>query len=271
MMKKMIFCCVMAAFGMGQVSAQDVDDLGIFNHLGAGIGVGTTGISIDVAAPISPYVAVRAGMGIFPTIKVKTDLDLDFDNATREAYNQTMGHYPENEVAVEGKTSMTTGHLLFDIFPFKTSSFHFTAGAYFGGSKIVKVNNRESGVLNDIYTFNSQHASTLGVDRIGVDLGDYFLEPDANGNVKANIKVNGFRPYLGVGFGRPVPMKHRVTCNFDMGVQFWGKPKVYAEGLNGETQLTESDTNGKDGGAIKTISKIAVWPVLNVRVAVRLF
>lgn len=263
-------CALMALGGVGQASAQDVDDLGIFNHVGAGLGVGTTGISIDVAAPITPYVAVRAGVGIFPTIKVKTDLDLDFDNTTRDAYNNYMGHYPDSKVSVEGKTSLTTGHLLFDIFPFKSSSFHFTAGAYFGGSKVVEVYNRESGILDDIYTFNQQ-ASTYGVDKIGVDLGDYFLEPDANGNVAAKIKVNGFRPYLGIGFGRPIPMKHRVTCNFDLGVQFWGSPKVYTEGLNGEKQLTEQDTKGDDGGAIKTISKIAVWPVLNVRVAVRLF
>ncbi len=84
------------------------------------------------------------------------------------------------------------------------------------------------------------------------------------------IKVSGFRPYLGIGFGRPVPMNHRVTCNFDMGVQFWGSPKVYTNGGNGEVQLTESNTGG-DSGFLKFISKVSVWPVLNVRVAVRLF
>ena len=69
----------MAMMSFSQLSAQEsaVDDHGIFNHLSVGVGVGLTGISIEAAAPITPYVTVRGGVNIFPQIKVKTDLDLD--------------------------------------------------------------------------------------------------------------------------------------------------------------------------------------------------
>ena len=78
-MRKVMLLLAMAMMSFSQLSAQEsaVDDHGIFNHLSVGVGVGLTGISIEAAAPITPYVTVRGGVNIFPQIKVKTDLDLD--------------------------------------------------------------------------------------------------------------------------------------------------------------------------------------------------
>ena len=45
----------------------------LFTHLGGSISVGTDGIGIDVAAPITPYVSVRAGVSFFPRIKYTKD------------------------------------------------------------------------------------------------------------------------------------------------------------------------------------------------------
>ena len=41
----------------------------VFNHVGLGLGVGTTGITIDVAAPVTKYLDIRAGMDIMPNFK----------------------------------------------------------------------------------------------------------------------------------------------------------------------------------------------------------
>ena len=269
-MKKLLVISLMMLAGVGTVSAQE--DKMIFNHLGVGLGLGTTGITIDASTTITPYVGVRAGVNIFPTIKIDTDVDLDISNSDRQLYNSITGSTLPNEVDVQGKTALTTGHLLFDVYPFpQASSFHVTAGAYFGASKIVKVYNTNCfDVLQNVYQFNHRQGAfntplLANAGKIGADLGDYFLEPDANGTVNASVKVGGVRPYLGVGFGRAVP-KNRIGYQFDLGVQFWGKPKVYLE----DHQLTESDTKGKGGGAIKTISKIAVWPVLSFRLVGRI-
>ena len=271
-MKRLLFICALAIAGIGQSYAQDMDadDLGIFNHVGAAVGFGTTGVSIDVAVPITPYFALRGGVDIFPKFEYKTDLKLDFDNTAKTAYQQMFGETLPEEIGVKGNPALGAGHVLLDIFPAKNSSFHLTVGAYFGKSDIASVwNTNCEAELAKIYQYNHDPIrEQQNLNKIGVDLGDYFLEPDANGKVDASLKVKSFRPYVGIGFGRPVPMKSRLTCNFDMGVQFWGKPEVYLQ----DKKLESGSTNDKNADNIlKTISKIQVYPVLNVRLVGRIF
>lgn len=131
----------------------------------------------------------------------------------------------------------------------------------------MKAYNKEYGVLGDLAKYNNDVEAGLypGAEKIGVELGDYLLEPDDDGNVQASIKTASFKPYLGIGFGRAVPKK-RVGFMFDLGVQFWGTPKVYCF----DKRLTDEDTNGGDGGIIKTISKIKVYPTMNFRICGRI-
>lgn len=100
----------------------------------------------------------------------------------------------------------------------------------------------------------------------GLDLGNYLLTLDSCGNVDAMLKVASFRPYLGVGFGRAVPAKPRFAFNFDMGVQFWGTPKVSLH----DHQLTESDTDSDSGEVLKYLSKAMVYPQINFRIVGRI-
>ncbi len=256
-MRKALLSLFVLFMAAGQLSAQESanENNGIFNHVSVGVGVGITGVTIEAAAPITPYVAVRGGVDIFPQVKVKTDLDLSGDIPA--AYTGA------RSFEVEGKTSLTAGHLLFDVYPFKTSSFHVTAGAYIGSSKIVMVKNTQDGVLMDVNRINE----TLPEDqKIGLDLGNYLLTPDERGNVDATLKVASVRPYLGLGFGRAVPAKHRFAFNFDMGVQFWGTPKVYLR----DHQLTKADTDSDAGEVLKALSKATVYPCLNFRIVGRI-
>ena len=256
---KRIFAMAAVAM-MTVVSAQaqelETDDLGIFNHASLSVGVGTTGITADLALPITPYVAVRGGADICP-FKYSTDLKIQYRNAVAQAA------LPET-VAVTGKLAMTSGHLLFDFFPSNQSSFHITAGAYLGSDKVAEVYNKEDGALAAVTAYNRVVPNS---QKAGYTLGDYFLTPDENGNVNGSVTVAKFRPYVGIGFGRPVPTKNRVACNFDLGVQFWGKPDVVCQGQ----KLEEEHLDGDDGGIVRTVSKLSVWPVLNLRLAVRLF
>lgn len=271
--------CAMSVWGMGQAFAQlDAADYGIFNHVGVGVGFGTTGVTIDAASVITPYVGVRAGVDIMPSFKVDTDLDLGqfgYDASVGQAASQYGVSIPGGKIDIQGKPKLTTGHLLFDVYPFpKSSSFRVTLGAYLGSSKIIEVYNREDGALRDIYNYNQRLGQysviPASAGKIGAELGDYFLEPRADGNLDAFIKVNSFRPYVGLGFGRAVP-KGRVGCQFDLGVQFWGKPKVMISGANGEEKLTEQNAGGDGGDVIKTISKISVYPNISFRIVGRIF
>ena len=239
--------------GVLNASAQE-EDKNMFNHLSAGITVGTPGIGFDVAAPIGNYVQVRAGLAFMPNIKFGTDLDVI------DTPSDFTGRIPET-VEVEAKVGFTNGKLLFDVFPFKSSSFHITAGAYFGSSAIIKAYNKEDGLLQDIADYNMAHPNT----QIGYELGDYLLTPDENGNINAEIKTAAFKPYIGLGFGRAVPKK-RIGFMFEAGIQFWGSPKLYCNGH----ELTEEDFDGDDGGLMKTLSKITVYPVINFRICGRI-
>lgn len=258
-MKKLMISCMALLSTLG-VSAQGA---GIAEHFGVGVGIGTTGVTIDASTMVTDYVGVRVGADIFPSFKLNTELDLDFAEAMSD-FKTMFPHsslLSESEIEVQGKTSLAAGHLLVDLYPFKTS-FRVTVGAYIGSSDIISVYNKEDGLLQDITDFNRGKDKK---DQIGLELGDYKLTPDDKGNVEASIRVNSFRPYLGIGFGRAVP-RNRIGCQFDLGVQFWGSPAIYLQ----DHKLTEEDMGGDDGGMIKILSKVSVYPALTLRLVGRI-
>lgn len=127
-------------------------------------------------------------------------------------------------------------------------SFYVAAGAFFGGADLVKV------------TGTSQHLR--GVD-CKVEIGDYQI-PLKDGSVEGSIRVKKFRPYLGLGWGRPVP-KRLLNFNVELGVQFHGKPHLYT--ASGEvTRGVEEDDDFQ-----KIMDKITVYPVLKFTLAGKIF
>ena len=308
-MKNLLIACFMFG-GLQTASAQEAT--WVPKNLGVGVGVGTTGIVIDASTTIHNYLGVRFGVNIMPKIKVNKDINLKTERANKQLSQLTgeinelnaklaaagmetvdLSRYPDgnlpNQMAVQGKFSNTTWHFLIDVYPFgKAHSFHATVGAYFGSSEVITLYNREEGFLKPINAYNNAYLSATdpnvrsvieqyGLTMIGADMGDYFVTPNPaqNGNVNAYAKVNGFRPYLGVGFGRAVP-KNRIGCQFDLGVQFWGKPDVFVPTYNKETgtyqdEKIDGDRAGGDAGKVlKTISKFSVYPVLNFRLVGRI-
>lgn len=45
---------------------------GVFNHLGFGAGIGTSGITIEAATPITNFVNLRASLDTVPTLPIQT-------------------------------------------------------------------------------------------------------------------------------------------------------------------------------------------------------
>lgn len=274
MRKFLVIIAALLAAGTG-VSAQDNN---LFDHLGVSVGVGSTGITLDLSTHVTDYVGIRAGVDIMPKFKYATDIDIDDSNRYQLAYDTWRQWYmlnnptstpPElrvpDEVDVEGKLNNTTGHLLVDVFPFGSKlALHFTVGAYMGPKDVVNVYTPNDEQLADIAKYNAWQTDPNLI--IGAQLGDYFLQPDANGHIDANVRVKGFRPYVGLGWGRSVPKK-RVGFSFDAGVQFWGKPEIYLQ----DEKMTESNFNGEDGGVVKTLTKIQIYPCVTFRLTGRIF
>lgn len=270
-MKKSLSVLVMCLVA-SIASAQKQD---IFNHLSAGVTVGTPGWGIDVAAPVCDYVSFRTGFTTLPSFKYGTDLDIGDLTGDQSVVGQITSNDYKSNIDVEGKLSFFNWKFLFDIYPFKKSSFHLTVGAYIGTKNLVEVYNTEPGVLSrineanqNIDAYNETPAGILSpVKNIGLELGDYLLTPDENGNADAQIRVNSFKPYVGLGFGRAVPKKHRFNVQGEFGVMFWGSPKLYSQ----DHEITKEDIDGDGGDFLNTLSKISVYPVLNLRFTYRIF
>ena len=270
-MKKTLLCLAAALLAMTSATAQT--DRRIFNHLSVGLNVGTTGIGADIAMPATKYVDIEAGFSIMPKITYSTTIHTNLSK-----YNLDLTNNPQilalNEVPIQGKLKMVNGKVLVNVYPFSRSNFHVTAGAYFGKGDIVEVYNKEEGQLSPINDANAairtanQTYPNLNQEEIGLKLGDYLLTPDANGNAKATLKTNGFKPYVGIGFGRAVPANKRIGFKFDLGALFWGTPNVID---HNDVSLMKQDWDGKDGGAFRVISKFKVYPVLNFRLCGRIF
>lgn len=109
--------------------------------------------------------------------------------------------------------------------------------------------------------------------RMGVRIGDYvsdgspyIVEPDQNSMVKAQVRANAFKPYVGFGYGgRLIKGDDRYKVSFDCGAMFWGgNPSVIT---HDGTDLANDVENirGNVGTYVKLIKAVKVFPVLNVR------
>ena len=233
---------LMLLAGTSSVSAQEKTNIfGLGNRVGIGVGLGTEGIGIDAAVPLTKYVQARVGLNIFPSVTIKTDANVAVDD------EQDI----ESEMRVKGRFSRTTLDLKFDCYPFgNSSSFFVTAGFSVGGNKLVKI----TGHSDDL------KAAIAQGKELGLEIGDYRIPVDENGDVSGGVKVKSFRPYLGLGFGRLIPKK-RFGMRFELGAQFQGTPVVYADGIDDIRKVVDQDT---DDDISKVMDYLKVYPVLKL-------
>ena len=168
---------------------------------------------------------------------------------------------------MKGTLNIFDFKVLADIYPFK-SGFHFTVGAFIGSENLFKAHNT-SMFIKDPAKYG----------KLGLVLGDYRVTTDENGYADANVVVNSFKPYVGIGFGRAIP-KRRLDFSFDFGVKFWGKPALGADTFNdwGEKEyhkfqykdLNEDDDEDLRDG-LKIAEKVICFPVLTFRLSGRIF
>ena len=239
-MRKIIRLMAFAATMLLAIPA-GAQDSQIFNHLSIGAEVGTTGWGFEAAVPLTHFVTFRTGFTTLPRFNIKTDI------------NYTT-HGTEKNVDVLGRIHMSDYKLLADIYPFKHSSFHLTGGFYAGLPNLGTAYNKEK---LEVKTGE------------GLEIGGLFIRPDENDLVKLRLQVNSFKPYVGLGFGRPISSKHKVSAAFDLGVMFWGKPKIkiYSPDEDQWVRVTKEDIDDEDfHDGVNKLEKFTVYPVLNFRI-----
>lgn len=214
----------------------------IFDHLGANLSLGTTGIGVELTTPITQWVTMRAGVAIMPNFSFSTEVDAEVDTP-----------YGIKDETVNAKIGMgrVQGDIIFNVYPApQLMALYVAAGAYFGGNNILTVKG------------HSDLAAQYGGS---VNIADNTLPFNDKGDFEGGFKLNGFRPYLGIGYGRALP-KGRLAFNIELGVQFEGQPKVYTKygKLNQLSPDAESSLND--------ITKyFKVYPVLSFKLAGRIF
>lgn len=261
-MKTAFFMLAMTVVSMSAKAQSFEGEYGFFDHLGAGVSLGTDGIGIDVASPVTDWAALRAGISFMPGLKFTKSISIN----DPDLY--------EN-VDIEAKLNIFDFKVLADIYPIKTSSFHITAGFFVGSENAINVTN-STPMIKDQQKYS----------KVGIVLGNYRVTTDQYGQINADVKVNSFKPYIGIGFGRAIPKKNRVSVSCDLGVKFWGKPGLLVKTTKpkGITSFDETlsphkftydelgpNDNQDFKDVIEIIDKIAVYPVLNIRVSGRIF
>lgn len=297
----LLFATLIAAFST--TTAQEVK---AFEHLDIGVTLGTTGVGIDVATPISEQFRVRAGFSFVPEFDVKMNFGMNGENGSdfnsmADKFAELTGLAIDDNIDMIGQPNIYNGNLLVDFFPIKNVNFHVTAGFYCGSSKIASACNTvedmatlvsasmfnniyekvEAGepIFGDVYLTPELEEKILENGRMGVHLGDrvdtgepYIMEPDENSTVKVDIFVNSFKPYLGVGYGGKLAKNNDcVRIAFDAGVMFWGgAPKMVThDGVDLVRDV--ENVGGKVGEYVSIAKAIQVYPMLNLKISFRVF
>ena len=302
-MKKFILLFATLSVAFLSTSAQKVS---AFEHLDIGVTLGTTGVGIDVATPLSEQFRVRAGFSFVPEFDVKMNFDMDGENGSNvnsvaDKFADLTGLAIDDNIDMIGQPNIFNGNLLVDFYPIKNVNFHVTAGFYVGSSRVASAcnaiedmatlvsasmynniyDNIEAGepIFGDVYLSPELEEKFLSYGRMGVHLGNrvdtgepYIMEPDENSTVKVDVFVNSFKPYLGVGYGGKLAKNNDcVRIAFDAGVMFWGgAPKVVTH--DGVDLVRDVENiGGKVGEYISIAKALQVYPVLNLKLSFRVF
>lgn len=284
-MRRILLTALICAGCLG-AKAQETETVKPFRSLSVGIEAGTTGFGLEVATKLHKNFQLRAGFVLFP-LQVNTNFDID-TGGERGSLDSYVQQYPgladelrknnlptssselDTDVDLKAKLGLINGKILVDYYPWSKSSFHITAGAYFGSSKLVKVDGYlPQQTIDVVNTANKYLADQGQSDRLSttVSVGDKDIDVnDLNGHVDAYIKTNGFKPYLGIGFGRAVP-NNRIGVQFDLGAMFHGRPKIGSS--NGD--VSEALNTEAEGDFTRIMRKVVVYPVISIKLVGKIF
>lgn len=228
----------------------------LFNHMGAGVGIGTNGISVELATPITNFIQMRAGVSVMPGITFNADADFTYEIPNPDHLTADMVTR-DGTMNLKGDLGRVQGQVIFNVYPIPKCGLFVAAGAYFGGNKLLKI----SGHSDELRQLSAASNAYKGQ----VSIGDYSIPADENGNVAGGFKVKNFRPYLGIGWGRVIPGK-LINFTTELGVQFQGKPELYSEhGQIDKSMIEDDNTFQKIQDALK------VYPTLTFRLNFRAF
>ena len=256
-MRKSIIFLLSVLFGTTTLFAQR-DGVEPFKNLSVGLNIGIlSGVGIDAGTYVSDHVGLRAGFSYLKTPSFDNDFDAWVEEGQHANYNY------EATVKANARVNLSTFKVLADYYPNKKWPFHVTGGFYIGASNIVTVDAYADDIKVDGKTYKRED-----IKNWYIDLDDTRIEAK-DGKVDAAITTWSVKPYIGIGFGNTVPMKHRVGVMGELGVMFHGKPKITSKtDPDIMTHVAEADESDE---FFDVMHKIVGIPVLSIRICGRIF
>lgn len=194
-----------------------LDRHGILNHLDAAVTLGTTGVGIELATPVTRWARIRAGYDFMPHFHFNSTYDvtayadgkINDSNFGRiqDMMRDFSGFDLHKSVMMENTYTLQSWKVLVDVFPLPTNDhWRLTVGLY-GGSRVAGrcINSRkEAPMLVTMVSYNHFHDMATDPDfvvRYSWDekfMGIGYLDPD-----QAQILQDKMNTYgrLGISIG----------------------------------------------------------------------
>lgn len=233
-------------------------------------------------------------------------------NKASDLLKSYTGFSVDDEVDMIGTPSFYDFKFLIDLYPLKNKNWHFTTGFYLGPSTIATAINKieEAPTLFSVSMYNNLHDRIIksyiedepymtfnNMDlyanedlynkmneygTMGIHVGEYshgenagnsyLMTPDENCEVRAKLKVNSFKPYIGFGYGgNLLKNSDEYGISFDCGLMMWGGSPSVITHDGTDLMYDVSNIKGQVGDYVKLVEKFRVYPVINIRITKRLF
>ena len=124
-------------------------------RMGVDLGVGTTGVGLDVAFALNDRFVVKGGFTMLPYTFHTASSEIEGLTAVKDAFNAGYFDPLKSYLSAAGlptsweemphtsdltvKPGLTNGRILVDYHPLENSGFHLTAGVYIGESTLLKI------------------------------------------------------------------------------------------------------------------------------------
>ena len=232
---------------------------GFLNQVGINVGAGTEGISVGLAAPVTGFFELEAGVNVMPSFKLSGDLDVDVNTSSLPQVS-TITYPTSATIHAEGSFDRTTFNVKANLYPFGGGTkFFIAAGLSIGGEKIAEVNGSCDQLREFSQSLPTQELKDQFRQAVSANLAGYNLQFDENYNVQGDIRCKKVRPYLGLGFGRLVP-KNRLGMRLELGCQFMDKLKVYQNDT--EIDINKALEDAGDDDLSKFVKDLKIYPVV---------
>lgn len=228
-----------------------------FSSMSIGLELGTTGVGVELALPVVTDHLVLKGGFMAPSLSLPYSATVSSDkvNSILDEVNSNLAlsgvqegiqtRFSDVRLDASAIMNFSSARVLVEYYPFRKSSFHLVAGAYFGmGDSLLGVSvHSDEQFLSDLNAaraeleaINARYENEPGYEAVSFpelmfSLGGktYMIgEEDGRLAFAANLAVSKFRPYLGLGVGRSVPEGH-FGFQFELGAWYHQRPYVVSD------------------------------------------